>query len=244
MDHIHLSEHINVKTVSEDKNFGVFEVQGLYSGYGMTLGNALRRIMLSSMEGAAITKVKLVGASHEFATIDGVLEDVVEVLINLKKVRFDFNVSYKDFEKPEVLTLKKKGEGEVTAADISETSLCKVVNKDLKIATITKKGVELEMELTVEKGLGYAPVESFNSDALPVGVVQIDAIFSPVTKVNYSVENMRVGDRTDFNKIIFEIETDGSMKPGEALGRAASILENQAGVVASAFKPKKKEKEE
>ncbi|MDP3881024.1 MAG: DNA-directed RNA polymerase subunit alpha [bacterium] len=232
MDQIHLSEHINVKTVEEKKDNGVFEVQGLYSGYGMTLGNALRRIMLSSLEGAAITQVKIKGVGHEFTTIDGILEDVVEILVNLKKARFDFVTPYSEYETPEILTLKKKGEGEVTAGDIKDSNLCKVVNKDLKIATITKKGVELEMELTIEKGLGYVPVESFKSETLPVGVIQIDAIFSPVTKVNYVVENMRVGDRTDFNKIVFTIETDGSMKPSDALGRAANILTHHASKVA------------
>lgn len=232
MYNIHLSEHINVKTVEEKKDNGILEIQGLHSGYGMTLGNALRRIMLSSLEGAAITQVKIKGVGHEFTTIEGVLEDVVEILVNLKKVRFDFATPYSEYETPEVLTLKKKGEGEVTAGDIKESNLCKVVNKDLKIATITKKTVELEMELTIEKGLGYVPVESFKSETLSVGVIQIDAIFSPVTKVNYVVEDMRVGDRTDFNKIVFTIETDGSILPSEALGRAASILTRHASKVA------------
>jgi DNA-directed RNA polymerase subunit alpha len=244
MDHIHLSENINVKTVEEKKDFGIFEVQGLYSGYGMTMGNALRRILLSSLEGAAITQVKIKGVGHEFTTIDGVLEDVVEILVNLKKVRFDFATPYNEFETPELLTLKKKGEGDVTAGDIADSNLAKVVNKDLKIATITKKGVELEMELTIEKGLGYVPVESFKSETLPVGVIQIDAIFSPVTKVNYNVENMRVGDRTDFNKIVFEIETDGSMKPSEALGRAAAILANHSSTVADQMGVSEKEEKE
>jgi DNA-directed RNA polymerase subunit alpha len=232
MDHIHLSEHINVKTVEEKKDFGIFEIQGLYSGYGMTMGNALRRILLSSLEGAAVTQVKIKGVGHEFTTIDGILEDVVEILVNLKRVRFDFATPYKEFETPEILVLKKKGEGDVTAGDIQDSNLAKVVNKDCKIATITSKGVELEMELTVEKGLGYVPVESFKSDTLPVGVIQIDAIFSPVTKVNFNVENMRVGDRTDFNKVVLTIETDGSMKPSEALGRAASILTRHSSVIA------------
>ncbi|PIR88570.1 MAG: DNA-directed RNA polymerase subunit alpha [Candidatus Harrisonbacteria bacterium CG10_big_fil_rev_8_21_14_0_10_44_23] len=227
MDHIHLGQHLKVKTVSEEDTKGVFEIEGLYAGYGITIGNALRRVLLSSLSGAAITQVKIKGVGHEFTTIEGVLEDVVEILLNLKKIRFDFAVSYSDYETPEILTLKKKGEGEVTAGDIKESSLVRVINKDQKIATITQKGVELEMELTIEKGLGYAPVESFKSDTLPVGVIQIDAIFSPIAKVNSVVENMRVGDRTDFNRVRFTIETDGTIKPSVALGKAAKILKQQ-----------------
>ncbi|MDP2629172.1 MAG: DNA-directed RNA polymerase subunit alpha [Candidatus Harrisonbacteria bacterium] len=233
MEHIHLGENLKVKTVSENDSEGIFEIEGLSSGYGITVGNALRRVLLSSLSGAAITQVKIKGVGHEFTTIEGVLEDIVEILLNLKKVRFDFAVSYSDYETPEVLVLRKKGEGEVTAGDIKGTNLVSVVNKKQKIATITKKGVELEMELTVEKGLGYAPVESFKSDTLPVGVIQIDAIFSPVRKVNFVVENMRVGDRTDFNRVRLVIETDGTVAPSAALTKAVRILHDHFSRIAA-----------
>lgn len=231
MEKIRLSEHLNVKIVSEDATAGTFEIEGLYTGYGITLGNTLRRVLFSSLVGAAVTSVKIKGVGHEFTTIEGVKEDVVEVMLNLKKVRFAFNIGYSEYEKPEVVVLKTKGEGAVTAADIKETNLIKVINKDQHIATITKKGVELEMELTIEKGLGYVSVEQLKTEALPVGVIQLDAIFSPVKKVNFTVENMRVGERTDFNRLRLVIETDGSLKPSEALRKASSILEDHFGKV-------------
>lgn len=231
MEKIRLSENLQVKVVSEDAKAGVFEIDGLYSGYGITLGNALRRVLFSSLVGAAITQVKIKGVGHEFTTIEGIKEDLVEIVLNLKKVRLNFDISYADYEKPEVLKLKAKGEGAVTAKDIEETGLVKVINKDQHIATITKKGVELEMELTIEKGLGYVSVEALKTEALPVGVIQLDAIFSPVRKVNFTVENMRVGERTDFNRLRLAIETDGSLKPSDALRKSASILEDHFGKI-------------
>ncbi len=226
MENVRLSDNIKINIVNESANSGVFEIEGLYSGYGTTIGNALRRVLLSSLPGAAITQVKIKGVGHEFTTIPGVIEDVVELSLNLKKIRFDFNVSYADYTGPEIVTLKAKGEGSVTAAAIKGTSLVKVLNPDQHIATITEKNTELEIELTVAKGLGYVPVESVKGDTLPVGVIQIDAIFTPVTKVNFAVENMRVGDRTDYNKVRFMIETDGSIAPSAAMRKAASILQD------------------
>ncbi|MDO8602023.1 MAG: DNA-directed RNA polymerase subunit alpha [bacterium] len=226
MENVRLSDNIKINIVSETANSGVFEIEGLYSGYGTTIGNALRRVLLSSLPGAAITQVKIKGVGHEFTTIPGIIEDVVELCLNLKKVRFNFNISYADYTGPEMLTLKAKGEGAVTAASIKGTHLVTVLNPDQHIATITEKGTEFEIELMVAKGLGYVPVESMKGETLPVGVIQLDAIFTPVTKVNFAVENMRVGDRTDYNKVRFIIETDGSIAPSAAMRKSASILQD------------------
>ena len=223
MEKIQLSDSIKIVTVSEAETKAVFDIEGLYKGYGLTIGNALRRVLLSSLPGAAITKVKIKGVGHEFSTIPGILEDVVEICVNLKKVRLQF-AGESGFTEPEVLTLKAKKEGVVTAGDIEETGRVSIVNKDQHIATVTQKGAELEMELTIEKGLGYAPIEALKTGALPVGVIQLDALFSPVTRVNMVNENMRVGDKTDFNRVRLEIETDGGIKPIVALREALAIL--------------------
>lgn len=210
--------------MSLDEKVGTFDIEGLYRGYGLTIGNALRRTLLSSIPGAAITSVKIKGVGHEFSTIEGVMEDVVEICLNLKKVRFEF-AGETGFTEPETLTLKAKGEGEVTAADIAESGRVSVLNKEQKIATISKKGVELEMELTIEKGFGYVPVETLKGGAaVPVGTIQLDALFSPVTKVTLTTENMRVGDQTDFNRAHLVIETDGGISPLNALKQSLALL--------------------
>lgn len=236
MENVRLSDNIKINIVNETATSGVFEIEGLYGGYGTTVGNALRRVLLSSLPGAAITQVKIKGVGHEFTTIPGVIEDVVELSLNLKKIRFNFNVSYADYTGPEVVTLKAKGEGPVTAASIKGTNLITVLNPDQHIATITDKGTELEIELTVAKGLGYVPVEAVKGETLPVGVIQIDSIFTPVTKVNFAVENMRVGDRTDYNKVRFMVETDGSITPSAAMRKSASILQDHYAKVYEQFK--------
>ena len=201
---------------------GKFEILGCYPGYGTTLGNALRRVLLSSLEGAAVTAVKIKGVSHEFSTIDGVMEDAVQLILNLKKIRFkmDGNETMK-------VTLKSKGEGKVTAADIKCSTGISVVNTDLVIATITDKKTELEMELEVSKGLGYVPIEQQERDEKEIGVIAIDAVYTPMKRVNYEIENMRVGKRTDYNKITLEIVTDGSITPQEAFAKSVEILVNQ-----------------
>jgi len=219
MDYLFLSKNVTVKKVTENAQRGEFEITGLYTGYGITLGNSLRRVLLSSLPGAAITQVKIKGTKHEFSTIDGVLEDIVEITLNLKKIRFTFNA-----DEPQILILKKKGEGEVTAGNIKSNAQVEVVNPDAHIATITSKSGELEMEITVEKGLGYSPVESRKSEKLSIGMIAIDAIFTPVVNVNFEVENMRVGDRTDFDKLSLEIETDGTITPEESFFEACGIL--------------------
>jgi DNA-directed RNA polymerase subunit alpha len=219
MKYSHLSETVSIKTVSEKDNVGVFHVEGLYTGYGATLGTALRRALLSSLPGAAITQIKIKGVDHEFSTLPGMVEDIVEFCLNLKKVRFHFFA-----DEPQVVTLSLKGETEVTAGDIQSSPLVQVVNTDLHLATMTKKNAELEMEITVEKGLGYVPSETRRLERLPVGTIVLDSLFSPVVRAAVLVENMRVGDRTDFNRLTLDVETDGTISPSEAVHKAANIL--------------------
>lgn len=221
MEYTRLSETVKIKTISETETEGLFEIEGLYTGYGLTLGNALRRSLLSSLPGAAITQVKLKGVEHEFSTIPGVKEDVVEITLNLKRVRFKFYAT-----EPQVLTLKVKGEKKVTASDIKTNAQVEIVNLDCHIATLTGKNAEIDMELTVEKGLGYVPVEARKLEKLPIKTIALDAIFSPVQKVNFVVENMRVGDRTDYNRLKLTIETDGTITPSSALHKASNILKD------------------
>ncbi len=232
------------KIIFEDKknNIAVFEISELYRGYGTTIGNALRRVLLSSLPGAAITSIKIDGVSHEFSTINGVMEDVIEIILNLKKIRFKL---FSD--KPQVLTLKAKGKGEVKAGDIKENADIKIANPDQLIATLTSEKAKLNMELTVERGTGYETVEERKKGKSPIGTIFIDAIFSPVRKVNYEVENMRVGDKTDFNKVKISIETDGTITPKEALVSAAKILNEHFEIILKSFseadsKEEKKEK--
>ncbi|PJE50963.1 MAG: DNA-directed RNA polymerase subunit alpha [Candidatus Yanofskybacteria bacterium CG10_big_fil_rev_8_21_14_0_10_36_16] len=224
------------KVVSHDGNKAVFEISPLYPGYGLTIGNALRRVLISSIEGAAITSVKIKGVDHEFSTIEGVMEDAIDVILNLKKVRFRL---FSD--EPVVLNLKKKGANKITANDIEPNSDVEVINKDQEIATITDKKAEIEMELKIEKGMGYVPVEQRQKEKLGVGSIAVDAIFSPVKNINYKVENMRVGQRTDYNKIILEIETDGSVSPEETLIRASKTLIDYFEQVNQLEVPKEKE---
>ena len=219
MDYAYLSETVKIKKVSEDEHKGVFEIEGLFRGYGLTIGNALRRVLLSSLPGAAITRFTVKGAGHEFTTIPGMVEDVVELSLNFKQVKFAFYA-----EGPQELALRFKGEGEVKAKDITDNPQVRVMNPDLHIATLSTKGAELDVILTVEKGLGYVPVEAQKTERLPVGTIALDAVFSPVTNVNYTVENMRVGDRTDYNRVRVEIETDGTVSPSSALHKAANVL--------------------
>lgn len=202
-----------------DKWSAKFEIEGCYPGYGTTLGNALRRVLLSSLEGAAIVSVKIKSVSHEFSTIPGVMEDVVQIILNLKKVRFKMHGN-----EPVKLLLKAKGEGEVTAKSIKCPSSAEVVNEEQLIATITDKKMELEMELEINKGLGYVPVEQQVRENKEIGVIAIDAIYTPIKRVNYEVENMRVGKRTDYDKVTLEIMTDGSILPEEAFQKAIKIL--------------------
>lgn len=204
------------------EHHGKFEIDGCYPGYGATLGNALRRVLLSSLSGAAITSVKIRNASHEFSTMPGVLEDIVRVVLNLKQVRFRVSG-----DEPVVATLKAKGEGPVTAEQIKVSSSAEVVNPEQLIATLTDKKAELDLEFEITRGLGYVPIEQQERQEKEIGVIAVDAIYTPIRRVNYDVENMRVGKRTDFDRITLEVVTDGSITPQEAFDRAVAILIEQ-----------------
>ncbi len=204
------------------ENAGRFTITDCYPGYGTTIGNALRRVLLSSLSGAAVTSVKIKGVSHEFSTIDGVLEDVVQIILNLKRVRVR---SFSD--EPVKVTLTAKGEGPVTAGQIKAPSDVEIVNPDHIIANITDKKASLEMELEIERGIGYVAVEQRENEEKEIGKIAIDAIFTPIKRVNYSVENMRVGKRTDYDKVMIDIVTDGSITPQEAFLQSVDILIGQ-----------------
>ncbi len=224
-----------IKVLSKEGSKATFEIAPLMPGYGATVANPLRRVLLSSLEGSAITSVKIKGVDHEFSSIPGVLEDLIEVIINVKKIRFKLHG-----DGPVKLTLEVKGEQAVTAADIKLSSDVELINEDQHIATITDKKVGLSMELEVEKGVGYVPVEQRQKDKLAIGVIAVDAIFSPIKMVNFKIENVRVGQRIDFNKVVMEIETDGSIEPEEALQQASEILVNHFKLV-SEVKTEEKE---
>ena len=210
------------KVITKDNFKAVIEVEDIYPGYGMTLGNALRRVLLSSLEGAAITMVKIKGVPHEFSTIPSVAEDVMEILLNLKQLRFVLHSS-----EPQEARLKISGEKTVTATDIECPSQVEVINKSAHIAELTDKGASLDIEMTIEKGFGYVPAEQSKKEKLDVGAIALDAIFTPIRKINYEVEDMRVGDRTDFNRLRVFMETDGTIDPEEAFVKAAKILVEQ-----------------
>lgn len=215
-----LPKKLNV--VTEEGAQGVYEIEGLYPGYGHTLGNSLRRIILSSLPGVSITAVKVKGADHEFATLNGVKEDVLTILLNLKKVRFALHT-----EGEQVVTLKVKGAKKVTAADFDTVGGVEVMNPEQFIAEVTAKSGDIEIELTLAKGIGFVSKEDFAESKPTVGVILVDAIFSPIRKVNYEVEHMRVGDRTDYNLLRINLETDGSISAKEALEQALHIMISQ-----------------
>jgi len=206
--------------VTQKKNHqAAFEIEGLYPGYGVTIGNALRRVLLSSLEGASVTEVKIKGFPHEFTTMPGILEDGIMIILNVKNLRF------KIFEgDSHRISLKVKGDRIVTGADFDVPSQVKLVNPEAQIATITEKNTEFEMEVLVEKGIGYEPKERRKLKKAEIGAIALDAIYSPIRNVNFQIENMRVGDRTDFDKLNLEIETDGTITPEEAFFEACDIL--------------------
>jgi DNA-directed RNA polymerase subunit alpha len=208
--------------ISLGENHGKFEILGCYPGYGTTLGNALRRVLLSSLEGAAIRSVKITGVTHEFTTLPGVMEDIVQIILHLKQIRFRLHG-----DEPVKIGLKVKGERVVTAKDFKVTSDVEIVDGDQMIATITDKKTELEMEIEIDRGVGYVSVEARDRAEREIGVIAVDSIYSPVRRVNYEVENMRVGKRTDYDKITLEILTDGSIAPEEAFAKSVTILMEQ-----------------
>ena len=210
------------RIVSEEGNHGIYEIDGLFPGYGHTLGNSLRRIILSSLPGAAITLVKIEGVEHEFSTINGIKEDVVTILLNLKRVRLSSTST-----DPIKVNLKKTTPGIVTAADIEVPTQVTVLNPDQPICEITNKSTSLNMEITVELGMGYVPREVHQRDKVEVGTIALDAVFTPIRRANYEVENMRVGDRTDYNRLRLIVETDGTLRPKEAIEQSIEIMIHQ-----------------
>lgn len=233
----------NKPIVVEDSDTqGVFEVTACYPGYAATIGNAIRRVLLSSLPGIAVTGIKVKGVQHEFSTIPYVKEDVVQLILNLKQIRFKLKADFDEGRKFKA-RLHVTGEKEAKAGDIKGTAEIEIVNKDAHIADLTGKKAELDMELEIGCGLGYSAVEERKEGKLEVGRIAIDAIFSPIRKVNYLVENMRVGDRTDYGRIRFNVETDGTVAPKEAFSKAVKILVDHYKMLSSfeeAAKRKKK----
>jgi DNA-directed RNA polymerase subunit alpha len=222
-------EDPQIEPVEELDTYGKYEASPLPAGYGTTLGNALRRVLLSSLEGAAVTSIQVRDVYHEFSSLPGVKEDVTAIVLNIKKLRLKSYASH-----PVQLKLVKSGAGAVTAADIMENGEVEVVNPEQPLMTLDSDDVTIEMDLTVERGVGYLAAE--RSDQLPIGVIPVDAIFTPVRKVNYHVENTRVGQMTNYDKLTLEIETDGTLPPEEALSRAAEILVAQFSLFTSTGK--------
>jgi DNA-directed RNA polymerase subunit alpha len=218
------------RIISSSETEGVFEIDGLYPGFGITIGNVLRRILLSSLPGAAVTQIKIEGIQHEFSTIPGIQDDIITILMNIKKLRFQMHV-----DEPQRVEISAKGEKNITGADLKMPSSVEVSNKDLHIATLTNKQAELHAELIVEKGLGYVSREAAHRDKVEVGMITVDALFSPVRRAHYEVENMRVGDRTDYNRLRLTIETDNTLTPQEALQKAVGIAVQQFSALSGEF---------
>jgi DNA-directed RNA polymerase subunit alpha len=238
--------HKNLPAGKQGK-IAFFEIEGLYPGYGVTIGNSLRRVLLSSLQGVAVTEVKIKGVPHEFSTIPGILEDGIMILLNLKNLRFKIHEgeSYR-------ITLNVKGEKEVKGSDFKLPSQVELANPETHIATITDKKTEFEMEIQIEKGIGYELKDQRKTKKTEIGYIALDAIFTPIRNVNFHIESMRVGDRTDFDKLSLEIETDGTITPEEAFFEACDILlkhfniifEGKAGKPSEKSAEKPEEKEE
>ncbi len=209
---------VEIVEISDDNTYGKFTVEPLERGYGTTLGNSLRRIMLSSLPGAAVTSVKIDGVLHEFSTIPGVKEDVTEIILNLKDLSIRMHG-----EESKMIRIEAEGEGIITAGDIIADADVEILNPDMHIATLDEDGA-ITMEINVSKGRGYTPAENNKTPDMPIGVIPVDSVFTPVTKVNYFVENTRVGQVTDFDRLNIEIFTDGSILPDEAASLAAKVM--------------------
>lgn len=226
-----------IKKKKETADFGQFVFEPLEQGYGHTLGNAFRRVLLTSLPGAAVTQVKISGVKHQFSTLEGLKEDIIEFILNLKQLRIKYQG-----EKPAKLTLDVNGPKEVKAADIKTPAKVEIINKDQVLGNLANKKSKLKAEIVVESGFGYSPAEERKSEKL--GIISVDASFSPIRRVNYKVEATRVGRRTDLDRLIFEITTDGTIKPSEALKNSANILVAYFNQVVSPKKsPKIKKKE-
>ena len=213
--------NIEVAEISEDKKYGRFVVEPLERGYGITLGKSLRRIMLSSLPGAAVSQVKIEGVLHEFSSIEGVKEDVTEIIMNIKSLAIRNN---SDTNEPKTAYIEYEGEGVVKASDIQVDQDIEILNPDQVIATLSGKNTKLYVELTITKGRGYISADKNKSDDLPIGVIAVDSIYTPVERVNVTVENTRVGQITDFDKLTLDVYTNGTLVPDEAVSLAAKVL--------------------
>lgn len=229
MEEIILPQEVSLE--SKSGNEATIVIEPFYPGYGVTCGNALRRVLLSSLPGAAATAIKIKGVEHEFSTIDNVKEDVMQIILNIKKLRVKL-----DTEKKVRLSLKAKGKKKIKASEIKTPSGCKIVNPDLVICEGTNKEAEIDMEIIVEKGRGYSPCEARKDEELEIGMIAIDAIFTPVLSCGFQVENIRVGKRTDFDKLKLFCKTDGTITPQEAFCQAAKILSEHFSFLADAKK--------
>ncbi len=238
MDTIFLPSKIDLKK-GKTENEAILTLEPLYHGYGITLGNALRRVLLSSLPGAAVTSFKIKGVQHEFSAAKGIYEDILEIMLNLKQLRLKIFT-----DEPVVLKLTKKKEGEVLAKDITKDANVEIINPDLKIATITDKNTELNMEITVEKGRGFDPTENRDKEKMSVGSIAVDAIFTPIKDIGFKVENTRVGQITNYDKLIMTLETDGTISPDEAINYAAKILIDHFSLLYKEKMPEAKEKSE
>ncbi|MBU6321281.1 MAG: DNA-directed RNA polymerase subunit alpha [Patescibacteria group bacterium] len=221
----HITLPSKPRIVSEEANQGMYEIDSLYPGYGHTLGNSLRRIILSSLPGAAVTQVKIEGVPHEFATIEGMRETVMELLLNLKRVQFVLHG-----DEPQTIQLSASGTKEVTAGDFKLPSQVEIANPDQHLASLSGKAA-LSLEATIERGLGYIPREVLSKEKVDIGTIALDATFTPIRRVNYEVENMRVGDRTDFNRLRILIETNGTVAPRAALEQSIETMIHQLSAV-------------
>ncbi len=217
-------------------NQAIIEIAGLYPGYGTTIGNSFRRVLLSSLEGSAVTKLSIKEAPHEFSVISGVKEDAIQIILNIKKLRFQ---GYGD--EPQEIKLEAKGKKEIFGRDLKLPSQVKLFNPDQQIATLTSSKAKLSLLLTVEKGVGYQPEERRKKKKLSIGEIAIDAIFTPVQKVTFEVDHMRVGERTDFDRLSLTVKTDGAISPEEAFNQAISILTEHLSLFAQAFPVEEKE---
>ena len=213
--------NIEVAEISEDKKYGRFVVEPLERGYGITLGNSLRRIMLSSLPGAAVSQVKIDGVLHEFSSIPGVKEDVSEIIMNIKSLAIK---NHSETNEAKTAYIEFEGEGVVKASDIQVDQDIEILNPNLPIATLSGKNTKLYMELTITKGRGYVSADKNKNDDLPIGVIAIDSIYTPVERVNVTVENTRVGQITDFDKLTLDVYTNGTLVPDEAVSLAAKVL--------------------
>ena len=221
------------------RSYGKFVAEPLERGFGITIGNSLRRTLFSTIEGTAVVGVRIEGVTHEYATIPGVFEDVVDIILNIKSLELNLHTH----EQTRVF-IEKKGEGVITAADIKGNPNVEVLNPDQHIATITDPNTKLYMELIVERGIGYVPAEEMKDKFDEVDIIPIDAIFSPIKRVNYQVDNARVGQSTDYDKLIIEVETDGSVKPEDAIAFAAKIIKDQMELFINFDEPVYEEKQE